>query len=60
MKTELSREQILSTVARARQQRSLAAGGFWANTIRSGLARLGHSIDQSLHILLMSPTTRHR
>ncbi|MBL8397019.1 MAG: hypothetical protein JNL84_02580 [Candidatus Accumulibacter sp.] len=60
MKTELTREQILSTVARARHQRSLAAGEFWATTLRHGLAWLGRTLDKSLHTLLMSPTTHHR
>ncbi|HQO28677.1 MAG TPA: hypothetical protein PKY22_04020 [Accumulibacter sp.] len=60
MKTELTREQIMRTVEYARQQRSLAAGEFWAINLRQGMSWLGHSIDKILHVMLMSPTTVQR
>ncbi|HOL64773.1 MAG TPA: hypothetical protein PLB97_05510 [Accumulibacter sp.] len=60
MKTELTREQIMLSVEHARQQRSLAAGEFWAINIRQGMSWLGHTIDNILHVMLMSPTTVQR
>ena len=59
MKTDLTREQMLTVVDRARYQRSLAAGEIYANAIRGTLRWLARTLDRFLHVLLMSPTA-HR
>lgn len=59
MKTDLTREQIMLIVDRARHQRSIAAGNVSAAYFRQAALWLGHSTDRFLHLLLMSPTA-HR
>ena len=56
MKADLNREQTMMIVERARYQRSLAAGDFYANATRKTLRWLARGIDRFLHLLLMSPT----
>lgn len=58
MRTDLTREQILSIVDHARQQRSIAAGEVSARVIHNTLTRLAMLLDRALHWLLMSPTAR--
>lgn len=56
MKTDLTREQMMMIVERARYQRSLAAGDFYARAARRTSTSLARGIDRFLHLLLMSPT----
>jgi hypothetical protein len=56
MRTDLTREQTMMIVERARYQRSLAAGDFYARVARRTLSSLVSGIDRFLHLLLMSPT----
>ncbi len=56
MKPDLNREQTMIIVERARYQRSLAAGDFYAAATRKTLTWLARGIDKFLHLLLMSPT----
>ena len=58
MKTDLTREQMMMIVERARQQRSIAAGDVIAAGTRKALVTLARWVDRVLHILLMSPTAR--
>ena len=58
MKTDLTREQMMMIVERARQQRSIAAGDVIAAGTRKALVTLARWADRFLHILLMSPTAR--
>ncbi|HNC52365.1 MAG TPA: hypothetical protein PLO14_09045 [Accumulibacter sp.] len=56
MKTDLTREQMMIVVERARHRRSLATGELYATAIRRTLRRLARVLDKFLHVLLMSPS----
>ncbi|QKS30101.1 MAG: hypothetical protein FAZ92_03649 [Accumulibacter sp.] len=58
MKTDLTREQMMMMVERARHERSIAAGDMIAAGTRRTLSALGRWTDRFLHLLLMSPTAR--
>ncbi|MEF8727105.1 MAG: hypothetical protein V5B34_02645 [Accumulibacter sp.] len=58
MKTDLSREQMMMIVERARYQRSIAAGDMVVSLTRRALSSLARWTDRFLHALLMSPTAR--
>lgn len=58
MKTDLTREQMMMMVERARCERSIAAGNIIAAGTRKTLSALARATDRFLHLLLMSPTAR--
>lgn len=58
MKTDFTREQMMTIVERARYQRSIAAGDMAVAAARQALRWLARWTDRFLHALLMSPTAR--
>jgi len=58
MKADLSREQMMMIVERARYQRSIAAGDMVATATCRAVSSLARWTDRFLHALLMSPTAR--
>lgn len=58
MKTDLTREQMMTIVERARYQRSIAAGDIIVATSGKALSWLAKWTDRFLHALLMSPTAK--
>ncbi|HAY29792.1 MAG TPA: hypothetical protein PK440_08305 [Candidatus Accumulibacter phosphatis] len=58
MKADLTREQMMMIVERARYQQSIAAGEIVVSGTRKALSALARWTDRFLHGLPMAPTAR--